>query len=148
MLDLGYFSIKWSLHFINKWFHPLNVIIATQTKHVDSAVHIEGLCYCLSKSKRLIQFQILQKILFKVLCVFLLILYPLRNIMLCLGNQNVMKYPKLFLDEYNSFCLSRNMPFSKLLFLPEERKGKLYSKKKKKKKESLGQVNWIILFSI
>ena len=67
--------------------------------------------------------------------------------MLCLGNQNVMKYPKLFLDEYNSFCLSRNMPFSKFLFLPEERKGKLYSKKKKKK-ESLGQVNWIMLFSI
>lgn len=44
VLDVGYFSIKWSLHFINKCFHPLNVIIATQTKHVDSAVHIEGLC--------------------------------------------------------------------------------------------------------
>ena len=77
-------------------------------------------------------FKFYKRILFKVLCVFLLIFYTLRNIMLCLGNQNVTKYPKLFLDECNSFCLSRNMPFSKLLFLPEERKGKLYSKKKKK----------------
>lgn len=106
------FLVSNDLHILlTKWFHPLNVIIATQTKHVDSAVHIEGLCCYFPKSKWLIQFQILQKILFKVLCVFLLIFYPLRNIMLCLGNQKCDEISQIILDEYNSFCLSRNLPF-------------------------------------